>query len=121
MIERFLIAWPDAPGEWREETPRRPDDTWTAALRRAIGRSVDACRAAGAELFVNDHWKLAAEFGAGGVHLGQEDLLALGDEGGADLVATGLALGVSSHMSGSCAGRAASGHVTSPAVRSGRR
>jgi hydroxymethylpyrimidine kinase / phosphomethylpyrimidine kinase / thiamine-phosphate diphosphorylase len=50
-----------------------------------------------AELFVNDHWQLAAQLGAYGVHLGQEDLLALGDEGRAELLDTELALGISSH------------------------
>jgi len=56
-----------------------------------------AAEAAGAELFVNDHAQLAAELGARAIHLGQEDLQALGDEGRARLVASGLALGVSSH------------------------
>ena len=51
----------------------------------------------GAELFVNDHWRLAQELGAAGVHLGQEDLLALGEPGRARLRASGLALGISSH------------------------
>jgi hydroxymethylpyrimidine kinase / phosphomethylpyrimidine kinase / thiamine-phosphate diphosphorylase len=62
-----------------------------------VRSAIAACRAAGAELYVNDHWRLAAELGAFGVHLGQEDLVALGEEGRAALVATGLALGVSSH------------------------
>ncbi|HEX2545736.1 MAG TPA: thiamine phosphate synthase, partial [Ramlibacter sp.] len=53
--------------------------------------------AAGAELFVNDHWELAAGLGARGVHLGQEDLLALGHAGRERLRATGMALGISSH------------------------
>ena len=55
------------------------------------------CRAAGASCFVNDHWERAAESGATGVHLGQEDLLALGEDGRLRLQASGLALGVSSH------------------------
>jgi thiamine-phosphate diphosphorylase len=58
---------------------------------------VAACRSAGAELFVNDHWELAHALGAGGVHLGQEDLLALGGTGRQALDATGMALGISSH------------------------
>ena len=59
--------------------------------------AIGASRDAGAELFVNDHWRLARELGAPGVHLGQEDLLALGDAGRAELVASGMALGISSH------------------------
>jgi hydroxymethylpyrimidine kinase/phosphomethylpyrimidine kinase/thiamine-phosphate diphosphorylase len=67
------------------------------ALRDEIAASVAACRRAHATLFVNDHWALARELGADGVHLGQEDLLALGVGGRAALRACGLALGVSSH------------------------
>lgn len=47
-----------------------------------------------ARLFINDYWQLAVEFGAYGVHLGQEDLEAT------DLVAihqAGLRLGISTH------------------------
>ena len=81
----------------RLKTPDAPDAAWHSALHREVLRSVQACRAAGAELFVNDHWMLARELGAGGVHLGQEDLLALGDDGRKQLAASGLALGISSH------------------------
>jgi hydroxymethylpyrimidine kinase/phosphomethylpyrimidine kinase/thiamine-phosphate diphosphorylase len=81
----------------RIKTPEQPDATWQAMLRTEIQRSVAACAEAGAELFINDHWQLAAEAGAGGVHLGQEDLLALGEAGRAALQATGMALGISSH------------------------
>jgi hydroxymethylpyrimidine kinase/phosphomethylpyrimidine kinase/thiamine-phosphate diphosphorylase len=81
----------------RVKTPPSPDADWRAMLSLEVQRSIAACEAAGAELFVNDHWQLAAELGAYGVHLGQEDLLALGDEGRAALRATGMALGISSH------------------------
>lgn len=57
-------------------------------------RSVQAARAVQAQLFINDHWQLAIEHGAYGVHLGQEDLLT------ADLNAVrdaGLRIGLSSH------------------------
>ena len=53
------------------------------------GRSV-----AGAQVFINDHWQLALDGGAFGVHLGQEDL------GVADIEAlrsVGLRLGLSTH------------------------
>jgi hydroxymethylpyrimidine kinase/phosphomethylpyrimidine kinase/thiamine-phosphate diphosphorylase len=46
------------------------------------------------QLFINDHWQLALELGAFGVHLGQEDLCT------ADLPAihrAGLRLGISTH------------------------
>jgi len=67
------------------------------ALRQAIVEALAACRAAGATLVVNDHWRLAAELGAPAIHLGQEDLLALGAAGRAELAASGLRLGISSH------------------------
>ncbi len=67
----------------------------SARLRAAeIGRSIAAARAAGAQCFINDHWREALELGAYGVHLGQEDL----DD--ADLEAmrrAGLRLGISTH------------------------
>lgn len=81
----------------RIKTPAAPDAGWHGMLRREVRQAVEDSRAAGAELFINDHWRLAHELGAGGVHLGQEDLLALGDEGRAELHATGMSLGISSH------------------------
>ena len=81
----------------RIKKPPSPDAAWHAMLRDEVWRSVDHAASFGAELFVNDHWQLAQELGAAGVHLGQEDLLALGDAGRARLLASGLALGVSSH------------------------
>jgi hydroxymethylpyrimidine kinase/phosphomethylpyrimidine kinase/thiamine-phosphate diphosphorylase len=70
---------------------KNPDDP---ALRTQIRESAAAARASGAQLFINDHWRLAIEEGAYGVHLGQDDLLT------ADLGAiarAGLRLGVSTH------------------------
>lgn len=81
----------------RIKRPAHPDAAWLAHLRQNVRHSAAACRDAGALLFVNDHWALAQECGAGGVHLGQEDLLALGDAGRDALAASGLALGISSH------------------------
>ena len=81
----------------RIKTPAAPDGDWHAGLRRQVQQAVEDSAAAGAELFVNDHWQLAHELGATGVHLGQEDLLALGEMGRARLRASGMALGISSH------------------------
>ena len=86
----------------RVKTPDAPDAAWRAALRESIVQSLAACRAAGATLVVNDHWRLAAELAGGdrrqlAVHLGQEDLLALGAAGRLELAASGLRLGISSH------------------------
>jgi hydroxymethylpyrimidine kinase/phosphomethylpyrimidine kinase/thiamine-phosphate diphosphorylase len=63
-------------------------------VRGQIRESIHAATAAGAQFFINDHWQLAIEEGAYGVHLGQEDLHI------ADLAAiqqAGLRLGLSTH------------------------
>lgn len=65
--------------------------------RDTVARFVGLCRAAGALGFINDHWRLALDCGAHGVHLGQEDLLALSATERQQLLDSGLALGVSSH------------------------
>ncbi len=81
----------------RIKAPPAPDESWHAMLRREVERSIAACRASGAQLYVNDHWQVAAQLGAYGVHLGQEDLAAMSEQQRAALLASGLALGVSSH------------------------
>jgi hydroxymethylpyrimidine kinase / phosphomethylpyrimidine kinase / thiamine-phosphate diphosphorylase len=72
----------------RIKDPRHP------ALQQEVRDSIAAAHAAGAQMFINDHWELAIALGAYGVHLGQEDLAT------ADLAAiadAGLRLGVSTH------------------------
>lgn len=64
------------------------------ALRSVIQRAVAAQRAYDAQLFINDHWQLAIEYGAYGVHLGQEDLATADFEA---IAAAGLRLGISNH------------------------
>ena len=81
----------------RIKTPERTTEAWHAGLAEAIRRSVVACSEAGAALFVNDHWELARALGADGVHMGQEDLLVVGEAGRLALRGSGLALGISSH------------------------
>ena len=75
----------------------RVKDRSEAETRAEIIAARDLCRAAGAQLVVNDYWRLAIEEGCDFIHLGQEDL----DE--ADLGAirkAGLRLGVSTHDDG---------------------
>jgi len=72
----------------------RIKDMEAEALREEIRRSVSLSRQYGARLFINDHWRMAIEEGAYGVHLGQEDLAST------DLGAihrAGLRLGISTH------------------------
>jgi thiamine-phosphate pyrophosphorylase len=65
------------------------------ALEVEVRAAVEAGRAvAGAQVFINDHWQLALEAGAYGVHLGQEDL----DTADLNaLRAAGMRLGLSTH------------------------
>ena len=93
----------------RIKTPDAVDAGWYTDLQAELQAALAACRAAGATLVVNDHWQLArtvaheaAQRDAGAaqhlaLHLGQEDLDALGTPGRADLAASGLRLGISSH------------------------
>jgi hydroxymethylpyrimidine kinase/phosphomethylpyrimidine kinase/thiamine-phosphate diphosphorylase len=49
------------------------------------------------QLFINDHWQLALDAGAFGVHLGQEDWQALSDADKSRLRESGVRLGLSTH------------------------
>lgn len=72
----------------------RVKDRPESEVRDEILRARDLCRAAGAQLVVNDYWKLAIDAGCDFVHLGQEDL------DGADLDALRrhqVRVGVSTH------------------------
>ncbi|RYY94034.1 MAG: thiamine phosphate synthase [Comamonadaceae bacterium] len=81
----------------RIKRPAGADAAWESGLLATLREGLAMARDLGATLFVNDHWRLAAELDAAAVHLGQEDLLALGDAGRAELQASGVALGISSH------------------------
>ena len=70
----------------------RIKDLTGAALDSEIRNAVALARRTGARLFINDHWKIALQHEAYGVHLGQEDVP------GADLQAlskAGIRIGVS--------------------------
>ena len=63
-------------------------------VQAQIRDSIRIAEAYGAQLFINDYWEWAMEYGAYGVHLGQSDLLT------ADLKAlqdAGLRVGISTH------------------------
>lgn len=63
-------------------------------LRQQIKEAIQLCQHPDIQLFINDHWQLALELGAYGVHLGQEDI----DKANlAALQQAGLRLGVSNH------------------------
>lgn len=99
-LDRFYLIVDDA--AWLERllphgvrlAQLRVKDHAEPELRAQIRRTRDLCAAAGAQLIVNDHWRLALDEGCDYVHLGQGDLDA------ADLPAIrrgGLRLGVSTH------------------------
>lgn len=67
-------------------------------IRNEIRLAVALCRAyADCQLFINDHWQIAIDEGAFGVHLGQEDWFVLSSDEQSRLRASGLRLGLSSH------------------------
>lgn len=72
----------------------RIKDKADADVRDDIQKAIALGKKHNARLFINDYWRLAVEFGAYGIHLGQEDLET------ADLLAihqAGLRLGISTH------------------------
>ena len=64
------------------------------AVEREVKAAVQAVRGTDALLFINDHWQVAIDAGAYGVHLGQEDMDVANL---AAIRAAGLRLGLSSH------------------------
>jgi thiamine-phosphate diphosphorylase len=70
---------------------RRKDDVQRAI---EVRKAIEAVAKAGALLFINDDWRLAAQHGAYGVHLGQEDIARV-DLGA--IQQAGLRLGISTH------------------------
>ena len=72
----------------------RAKDMSVAELRLEIRQAREACARYGAQLVVNDYWRLAIEEGCDFVHLGQEDLA---DADIAAIRAAGLKLGISTH------------------------
>jgi hydroxymethylpyrimidine kinase/phosphomethylpyrimidine kinase/thiamine-phosphate diphosphorylase len=73
----------------------RIKDPAEPTLAAQMANSIAIARATpGAQLFINDHWQLALQHGAYGVHLGQEDLDAVDLDA---LRKAGVRLGLSTH------------------------
>jgi thiamine-phosphate pyrophosphorylase len=64
------------------------------AIRQEVRAAVQAVQGTDALLFINDHWQIALDEGAYGVHLGQEDMDKTPIE---QIRAAGLRLGLSTH------------------------
>jgi thiamine-phosphate pyrophosphorylase len=78
----------------------RIKDAPEAVISAQILEAKKLCANFGAQLIVNDYWRLALDQGCDFIHLGQEDLA------GADLAAirrAGMRLGISSHDGGELA------------------
>lgn len=67
------------------------------AIEDEINAAIKACAGSPTQLFINDHWEMAIQARAHGVHLGQEDLLALRAEQVQRIKSAGIRLGVSTH------------------------
>lgn len=72
----------------------RIKDLQGAALEQEIKAGIALAKQHQANLFINDYWELAIQYGAYGVHLGQEDLQTAHLE---KIRAAGLRLGVSTY------------------------
>ena len=69
------------------------------AIHQEVRAAVQAVQGTGALLFINDHWQIAIDEGAYGVHLGQEDM----DDAPLDTIrAAGLRLGLSTMVMPKC-------------------
>ena len=64
------------------------------ALSKLIKSAVELSQNYKTRLFINDHWQLAIEHGAYGIHLGQEDIF---EADLAAIQASGCRLGISTH------------------------
>lgn len=100
MIDRFYPVVPSAAWVARlvpagaRFIQLRIKDRPEAELRREVREAQAVCLAHGAQLIVNDYWRIAIDEKCPWVHLGQEDLV------DADISAirrAGLLLGVSTH------------------------
>lgn len=100
MIDRFYPVVPDAawvaslvPAGARFIQLRIKDQP-EAELRRQVREAQATCAGLGAQLIVNDHWRIAIDEKCPWVHLGQEDLV---DADVGAIRKAGLLLGVSTH------------------------
>jgi thiamine-phosphate pyrophosphorylase len=75
----------------------RIKDKDDAALKTEAREALAICQKAGAQLILNDYWRLALDIGADYIHLGQEDL----DTADIPAIrAQGIRVGISTHDDG---------------------
>src|ERR1700731_3658795 len=100
MIDRFYPVVPNA--EWVARLvpagtrfiQLRIKDQPDPELRRQVREAQAVCARHGAQLIVNDYWRIAIDEKCSWVHLGQEDLV---DADVGAIRRAGLLLGVSTH------------------------
>jgi len=100
VIDRFYPVVPSA--EWVARlvpagarfVQLRIKDRPEAELRRQVREAQAVCARHGAQLIVNDYWRIAIDEKCPWIHLGQEDLV---DADVAAIRRAGLKLGVSTH------------------------
>ena len=81
----------------RIKTPAAADAAWHQQLAQDIAAAVGMAKAAGADLFINDHSAQAMQAAANGLHLGQEDWQALSKDSRHALLSGAVNIGLSSH------------------------
>ncbi len=67
------------------------------SLEKEIAESIRWARHYACRLFINDHWEIALQKGAYGIHLGQEDLESLPRTAWRNLTQSQIRLGLSTH------------------------
>lgn len=67
------------------------------ALKAEVADALDAAAAVDAQLYINDHWRLAIELGAERIHLGHRDL---DDADRSAIASADIAVGLSTHSPG---------------------
>ncbi len=75
----------------------RIKDSAQSNLRSEIKTSIAAAKKYGAQLFINDHWQIALDEDAYGIHIGQEDMETIGETGLQAISSKGCRLGISTH------------------------
>ena len=100
MIDSFYPVVPDSNWVARlvpagtKFVQLRIKDQPDAEVRRQVREARDVCAKHGADLIVNDYWRVAIDEKCTWVHLGQEDLI---DADVKAIRGAGLKLGISTH------------------------
>jgi len=81
--------------QWRDKA--KSPSTEIDDNRENLQKAIKLCQQQDIRLYINDDWQLALEFGAYGIHLGQEDLEKIQLEDLQRIQKQGIRLGISCH------------------------